>query len=307
MAEDNTRSYIFGHLFVALAHLMWAFSTIFWKQIQNVPPFEILSHRILWSFIFLLIFLLFYKRKQIFYLLADRKKRNSLIITGILISINWVTYILAVNTNHIIDASLGYYINPLVSIFLGIIILKERMTPLKIIAIILAFTGVIYLTFDYGKFPWISLVLAFSFGFYGLFKKVYKLNAIDSLMGETLMVAPVALLYIGYLMMNQHSHFLAGSMHDNTYLILAGLITTIPLLFFAEGAMRIPLSNAGFLQYLAPTIMLLIGVLMYGEVFNSSYAVSFSFIWTGLAVYTLSVLKERKKRIRMKKKKVILN
>lgn len=284
-----------GVLYTASAYILWGILPIYWKLIQQIPAFEILAHRILWSFVFMgLIVWLSKKQKgfieQVHEIWKDKKQLVGITLASIAISINWVTYIWAVNTDHVIEASLGYYINPLVSILLGMIVLKETFSKVQWLAFLLAGCGVGYMTIHFGTVPWIALLLAFSFGAYGLLKKLVPLNAMYGLTIETMIVTPVALVY---LLSQQQGQWSGVEWVSTTTLLVfgAGIVTAVPLLLFSAGAKRIPLSMVGFLQYFAPTIMLVIGVFLYDEPFTQVHAVSFTLIWAGLAVYTLTRMK----------------
>lgn len=286
---------ILGHLSALSAYLIWGVLPIYWKQIDHVPAREILSHRVLWGFVFLLLFNIFSRRRDYFRLLKDRRTRRTLYITSALIATNWLVFIFAVVSGHIVDASLGYFINPLVSVFLGMIFLKERLNTLKTFAILFAMTGMLYLAIDYGRFPWISVALALSFGFYGLAKKSFNLDPINSIMSETLFLSILAIGYIVYLAVEGTGHFATTSPGTDFFLILGGFMTMLPLYLFTNGASRIPLASIGFLQYFAPTLMLLIGVILYGEPLTRTYLISFMFIWTGLALYSANLVRNRYK------------
>jgi chloramphenicol-sensitive protein RarD len=205
-----------------------------------------------------------------------------------LISINWFMYIWAVNTDQMIEASLGYYINPLVSVLLGMVFLKERLSLLQYISFAFAGIGVLIMTISYGQFPWIALTLAISFGLYGLAKKLIKVDSAVGLALETLVVMPLAAIYIGYLMIQGTNSLFAGSMSTTLLLAGAGAATAVPLLFFAKGAQRIPLATLGILQYIAPTLTLILGVFVYHETFSSVHLLAFTFIWSALILYSLS-------------------
>lgn len=288
-----------GTLYTSGAYILWGILPIYWKLIQEIPAFEILSHRIVWSFIFMgLIILLTRKHKaflkELRQIVQHKKQLIGITLASVTISINWVTYILAVNTDHVIEASLGYYINPLVSILLGMIVLKEKFSKAQWLAFFLAVLGVVYMTINFGSVPWLALLLAFSFGAYGLLKKLVPLNALFGLTIETLIVTPLAMAFLFQQQSGQWSTIDFWSL--TTILVFgAGVITAIPLLLFSAGAKRIPLSMVGFLQYIAPTIMLVIGVFLYDEPFTNVHAVSFTLIWAGLAVYTVTRIKRLKK------------
>jgi chloramphenicol-sensitive protein RarD len=226
-------------------------------------------------------------------IIRDKRKLLGITFASIIISLNWLTYIWAVNADHVVQASLGYYINPLFSVLLGIIFLKETLTRRQILSVILAAAGVIYLTISYGVFPWISLALAITFGLYGLLKKTVDIPAMFGLTVETLIVTPLALIYLAFLPEQAFDfHFFFSGI--NLLLMGAGIATAIPLLLFAAGAKTIPLAMVGFLQYFAPTIMLLLGVFLYDEPFTSAHLVAFGLIWIALIVYLASVYRPKK-------------
>ena len=231
---QSRKDYILGHLSALSAYLIWGVLPIYWKQLDHVPAREILAHRVLWGFLFLLLFNVFSRRKDYFRILKNRKTRQRIYITSLLIAVNWLVFIFAVVSGHIVDASLGYFINPLVSVFLGMIFLKEKLNTLKALAILFAMTGMLYLAFDYGQFPWISVALALSFGFYGLAKKSFKLDPINSIMTETLFLSIIAIGYITFLTLQDTSHFAAGDVPTNVLLIIGGLMTMLPLYFFTN-------------------------------------------------------------------------
>lgn len=288
-----------GIFYTAGAYILWGVLPIYWKMIQEIPAFEILAHRIVWSFLFMGIVIMIARKQKEFMrecrqIIKNKKQLIGITLASITISINWVTYILAVNTNHVVEASLGYYINPLVSILLGMIVLKEKFSKAQWLAFLLAALGVIYMTVNFGSVPWLALLLAFSFGSYGLLKKLVPLNAMFGLTIETLIVTPVALVFLFQQQTGQWSTIDFWSW-TTAIVFGAGIVTAIPLLLFSAGAKRIPLSMVGFLQYFAPTIMLIIGIFLYDEPFTDVHAVSFTLIWAGLAVYTVTRMKRLKK------------
>lgn len=285
-----------GYVYALQAFFAWGILPIFWKLLSHVSAVEVLAHRIFWSFVFLLLLLLWTKQKRLLDLLRQKKTRNSLIISSLLIGGNWGLFIYAVNTNQIVEASLGYYINPIVNVVLGMLVLNEKLDRLKTLALILASSAVIYLTIDYGQFPWIAIILACSFGFYGLVKKTAGIEAIPALAVETLILTPVAAIYIIYLLIDGSGALFIGNWTTDSYLMLTGVVTTLPLYWFAKGAQRIPLSAVGFMQYIGPTLMLLIGVIIYKESFKYEQAIAFGLIWFALAIYTYSMIKNTKKK-----------
>ncbi len=281
-----------GILFVSGAYIIWGVLPIYWRQIESVSPFEIIAHRIFWSFIFMVLYIMFtgrwqYLKTNLTFIFSNKKKALSLIAASIIISINWLTYILAVNEGHILEASLGYYINPFVSILLAYFILKERFSKGEWLAIFIVSLGVIYMTLGVGHIPWLALTLAVTFGVYGLIKKTINIDATYALAVETAVLAPVALLYILYLNAAGVNTLDFGLNRDTAFTMGTGVVTAIPLLLFALGAVRIPLSLTGLLQYIGPTLMLVIGIFLYDEAFTTTHKIAYGLIWTGLIFYTL--------------------
>ncbi|GAB3048410.1 EamA family transporter RarD [Virgibacillus ainsalahensis] len=284
-----------GITYAAGAYLLWGFLPIYWKMVDNVSAGEILAQRIIWSFAFMLAIVLISGKFPAFIMECKRiwKKKKQLLgisLASIFISLNWLTFIWAVNSDYVVQASLGYYINPLVSILLGIIVLKEKYTGRQFLSFILAAVGVLYLTVSFGVFPWVSFVLAFSFAFYGLLKKMVDLSAMFGLTIETLIVTPIALIYVFTLSENAFSMATPLSA-TNLLLMGGGVVTAVPLLLFASGAKQIPLAMIGFLQYIAPTIMLFLGVFLYNEPFTQAHLIAFLFIWAALIIYMASSYK----------------
>ncbi|MGM0842703.1 MAG: EamA family transporter RarD [Bacillota bacterium] len=292
-----------GIIYTAFSYFLWGILPIYWKWLNHVSAYEILANRIFWSFWFMLLFLFLSKRWKDFtvYLktsLTKKKQLFALLLASLLISTNWFIYIWAVNTNQMVEASLGYYINPLVSVLLGVFILKESLSKAQMVSFGLAAIGVLILTISYGDFPWIAVGLAFSFGLYGLAKKLIQVESSIGLTLETLTIAPLSLLYLGY-MYNQGSlslfHVSSGT---DLLLIGAGAVTAIPLLFFSKGAQLIPLYMVGFLQYIAPTLTLILGIWVYNETFSFTHLISFTFIWLALTIFTASRVQYARKRRR---------
>jgi len=284
-----------GYLYTAQAFVSWGLLPIYWKLLDHMPALEILSHRIFWSLIFVLLFLIWKGQLNLTPVFKNKRALFTLFTTGILVGSNWGVYIYAVNTGHIVEASLGYYITPLVNVALGMLFLQERLNKLQFLALFLAVCAVAYLTIDYGRFPWISIYLAFSFGLYGLLKKKSGVEAMPALAIETLVLTPFALAYIIWQMINGAGHLFVESRLTDSLLILAGVVTTMPLYWFGLGAKRIPLTSVGFIQYIAPTIMLLIGIFKYKESFPAEKQIAFAFIWLALAFYTYSIIKKFRK------------
>jgi len=282
-----------GVLYAAFSYLLWGLLPIYWKLLEGIGADEILASRIVWSFLFMLAILLLTKKWQSFLdtlnsLLKNKKQMLFLTTASLLVSCNWFIYIWAVNHNRIIEASMGYYINPLVSVILGMVVLKEKLSIAQYVSFSFAFIGVVILTVSYGMLPWISLSLAITFGFYGLAKKMIKVDSSIGLTLETMAVTPIALIYILYLFSQGTNTFMTVSLKTDVLLILSGAATAVPLLYFAKGAQRIPLSMLGYIQYLAPTISLLLGIFVYGEHFSKAHFAAFLFIWFALVIYSLS-------------------
>jgi len=268
---------------------MWGILPIYWKQIQIVPPVQILAHRMLWSLVFTGLLAIPLKKwshiKEIF----SMKRDISLVfLASVFITMNWGIYIWAVNAGHIVECSIGYYINPLLSAFLGVVMFKEKPVALQKIAFLLAFIGVIILVLQYGGIPWISLMLAGTFAIYGALKKSVHFDAVTGFLLETGFITPLAVIYLLFCQYNGTGAFGKLDLTGNLLLMGAGIVTATPLLLLAFGVQRIPLSMVGFIQYISPTLSLLIGVLLYKEVFTSIHLVSLAFIWTGFIVFSLS-------------------
>ncbi|MEH7442483.1 EamA family transporter RarD [Bacillus sp. JJ1122] len=282
-----------GVLYAAFSYILWGVLPIYWKLLHNVNADEILANRVFWSFFFVAAVLFFNKKWNLFTetlrgFAKNKKQFAALTVASLLISINWFIYIWAVNTDQMIEASLGYYINPLVSVLLGMVFLKERLTVMQYVSFALAAAGVLIMTISYGQFPWIAMSLAISFGLYGLAKKLIKVDSAVGLALETLVVMPLAGIYIGYLFFQGTNSLFAGSWSTSLLLAGAGAATAVPLLYFAKGAQRIPLATLGILQYIAPTLTLILGVFVYRETFSTVHLLAFTFIWSALILYSLS-------------------
>jgi chloramphenicol-sensitive protein RarD len=280
-----------GILSAASAFLCWGLFPLYFHAIGEVPPLQILAHRMLWSLLFLLIVLAV--RRQWAWLSLLRRPRvvGSFIASAVLLSVNWLIYIWAVNNGHVIEASLGYFINPLVNISLGYLLLKERLRPAQWMAIGVAALGVAWLTWQAGTVPWIALALAFSFGGYGLLRKTAALGALEGLSFETMVLFPLAAAYVAWLTVHGQNAFInTDSTSTRLLLAAAGPITAIPLLLFASGARQIPLSVLGLLQYLSPTLQFLLGVWIFHEAFTADRLVGFVLIWGALALFAIEGL-----------------
>lgn len=296
--KRDKENYIKGLVFAILCYSSWGVFPLYWKLLLIVPSEQILAHRVIWSLVFLAITILLMRKTSLLAYLKNPKIVGMLVITSFLIGMNWGVYIYAVNHGHIVESSLGYYINPIISVLLGMLFLKERLNRLQTIAVIFALSGVIWLTIHLGRLPWISLVLAFTFSFYGFLRKKVNLESMPGLLIETMVLAPFALWYLWHVDQNHTGVFLNHSQLIDFLLILGGLITALPLFMFGMAATRIPLSTLGFVQYLSPTIQLLIGLFVFKEYFSPAYMFSFGLVWIGLTIYTFSLIRTVRERER---------
>jgi chloramphenicol-sensitive protein RarD len=296
-----------GVIWALGAYIVWGVLPIYWKWLGHVPSSEILTSRVIWAFVFTMLFVVIMRNSKL--LLVDirtlwqnQKAFWSLFFASALISGNWFLYIWAVNNNHLVETSLGYYINPLISVMLGIFFLKERLTSAQKLAVVIALIGVIILTISYGRFPWLAMALAISFAIYGLMKKTIPLDAVRGLAIETLFILPFALIYYIYLFVSDQAIMFHNNLQTDILLVFTGAATAIPLVLFAKGAQRMPLYMVGFLQYIAPTCMLFLGVMIYDETFNAIDLLSFSLIWLALILFTVSkVMEARTRKLKLAK------
>lgn len=275
-----------GILYGIGAYVLWGFFPIYWKFLHEVPALQVIGHRIGWSFIVLIIYILTTKQWHDFRKTAFNAKTIGMYaVAGVLLSINWLIYVWGVNAGFIVETSLGYFINPLLSVLMGVIFLREKLRPAQWLPVIIAALGVVYLTFVYGRLPWIALSLAFSFGTYGLVKKLAPLGSLYGLTLETAIVFPIALIYLTFVQASGTGAFGHDGTQVNLFLIGAGIVTTIPLLMFASAAKEIPLTMIGILQYIAPTLQFLIGIFIYKEPFDQSHFVGFGIVWVALIIF----------------------
>ncbi|KDN27578.1 chloramphenical resistance permease RarD [Vibrio fortis] len=291
--QQRTRQ---GILLAIGAYTIWGIAPIYFKSLSEVSPLEILSHRVVWSF-FLLAFLLHLGRswRNVRDTLTSKPKMTYLVATSLLVGANWLIFIWAVNANHMLDASLGYYINPLINVVLGMIFLGERLRKLQWFAVGLAAIGVLIQIVAFGSIPVVAIALAFSFGFYGLLRKKVSLEAQTGLFIETLVMLPAAAIYLLFIADSATSDLAANPMTLNLLLIAAGIVTTLPLLCFTGAATRLKLSTLGFFQYIGPSLMFLLAVLIYGEAFTTDKAITFAFIWGALVIFSFDGLRHNKK------------
>jgi len=284
-----------GIINAVVAYVLWGIYPLYWRMLQEIRPTEILVNRMIWSFMTLLLVIIGLRlfttlKNTVIDILKDKKKLTLLILAAALISLNWFVFTFAIVTERIIQASLGYYINPILNILIGVVVLKEKLNKYQGIAAILVACAVLYLTLSYGSFPWISLVLAFTFGCYGMVKKFIPVDPFFSLFLETALIFPVATFFFGFWLANGSSAFL----QQNTSIILllmgAGFITISPLFFFARAIKQLPLSLLGFLQYIGPSINMVIAIFMLDEIFTREHLITFCLIWVACLLFSTSHL-----------------
>lgn len=293
MDAKQTRQGIF---FALAAYFMWGIAPAYFKLIQQVSADEILTHRIIWSFFFMLALITLGRNwPKVRAACQNRKRLLLLAVTALLIGGNWLLFIWAVNNHHMLEASLGYFINPLVNVLLGMLFLGERFRRMQWVAVALAFTGVLVQLRQFGSLPIIGLGLAFSFAFYGLLRKKIAIDAQTGMLIETLWLLPVAAGYLFLFADSPTSHLSANPWSLNLLLVAAGIVTTVPLLCFTAAATRLRLSTLGFFQYLGPTLMFLLAVTFYGETVGQDKLVTFGFIWAALILFTLDALYTQRK------------
>ncbi len=277
-----------GFWYAVGAYFTWGLFPMYWKALEAVPALQLLGHRIVWSFLFMMILLLVLRQGKSFR--AEIASPRVLLVYGIaavFLAINWLTYVWAVNAGFIVETSLGYFINPLLSMLLGVVILRERLRPFQWIPVGLAAAGMLYLTFAYGNFPWIGLTLAFSFGIYGFVQKVAPLNSLHSVALETMILFLPAAVYLVAVEATGGGAFLHSDPVSDLLMVGAGVVTTVPLLMFAAATQRITLFLIGVLQYIAPTMYFLIGVLVYRESLTAERLTGFAIIWVALILFAV--------------------
>lgn len=278
-----------GVLAVLSAYLIWGVLPLYWKLVAHVPSAEVLAHRFIWSFVFMVVMLFLIRRFRavavdIWQAFSNFRSAAGILLAAVLICSNWYVFIVIVNSDRVVEASLGYYINPLVNVVLATIFLKERLSRWELVSFCLATAGVLTLTLHYGRVPWAAIFLALTFGFYGLIKKTVSVGAWAGLTIETLLITPLALLFL----LIEGGAFTTEGTSTALLLMGAGAATAVPLLLFAAGTKRISFALVGFLQYIAPTIMLVLGVFLFHEPFSYVQLLSFVLIWIGLIIFTVS-------------------
>lgn len=284
-----------GLINAIIAYIMWGVLPLYWKLFDDVPAGEILSHRVVWSFVFMGILVAIQRRwSDVKRIWTSRSLLLSLAASGLLIAVNWLIFIWAVNNGHVVESSLGYYLNPLLNVLLAVVFLHEKPNRGQWLAVAIAAVAVLIIAIDYGRFPWISISLAASFGLYGLAKKKIKQDASVGLLSETAVVLPVALGYWIYLGIVGKTT--AWTLPAPTFfeLLFSGVVTALPLLFFARAAARMSLSTLGFVQYIGPTIMLILSIFVFKESVSPVLLVGFALIWTALVVYAVASMRATK-------------
>jgi len=290
-----------GFLFGVAAYGLWGLFPLYWPLLEPAGAFEILAHRVVWSLVFVLALLALRRRTgNLRAIFADPRTRWTLVFASVVVAVNWVTYIWGVNNGHVVETSLGYFINPLVSVLLGVVVLHERLRGVQWVAVGIALLAVIVLTVDYGQPPWIALTLAISFGSYGLAKKKANVGAIEGLSVETLILVPLALGYLFVLGTGEQLQFGQHGWVHALLLVGTGVVTAVPLLFFGAAATRISLSTLGLLQYLAPLMQFAFGLLVFHEPMSAARWAGFGLVWFALALLTgESLVNRRRTRVRV--------
>lgn len=286
---------------ILICYFSWGLFPIYFKLLKSIGAYEVLAMRILCSFIFMILVVGITKNKKTIFeeikkIWDNKKSFLLLVLASFLITGNWLTYIIAVNTNHVLEASFGYYLNPIVTIILAVVFLKEKLTRTQTIACLFVGGSLLYLFISLGSLPWISIMLALTFGLYSLCKKKIILSPKASLLIETAIVSPIAIIYMGYLASNNSVTFHTFGTDTLIYLLLSGVVTAVPLMLFAKGATDIPLYMLGILQYLPPTMQFFIGIFVYGEELSVQKLISFSIIWVAVAVFCYSAILSMKKQ-----------
>ena len=295
MAETR-RGFFLG----AAAYAMWGLFPLYWPLLEPAGAVEILAHRVFWSLAAMAVLVLALGRaRQVGAVVADRRTLGILGVAAAVIAVNWGTYIWGVNNGHVVETSLGYFINPLVTVLLGVVVLGERLRPLQWVALGIAALAVVGLTVEYGRPPWVALVLAFSFATYGLSKKKANVGAVESLTLETLVLAPIAAGYILWLVDHGTSTFGGEGVPHEVLLIATGLVTVVPLICFGAAATRVSMTTIGLLQYMTPTIQFALGVLVFHEAMPPMRWVGFSAVWLALMIFTYEAVNHRRRQLRL--------
>jgi len=301
MRENQQNAVQVGVICAIAAYTMWGIAPVYFKQLMVLPAAEILMHRIIWSVLLLVGLIAALKQwPKVFAALRNKKVMKILLVAGVLLGGNWLLFIWAINNDHLLDASLGYYINPLINVFFGRLFLKERLRPMQRVAVLLAIIGVSILIFSFGHVPWIAILLAVSFSVYGLLRKQVAVDSLPGLFIETLLLSPLAIAY-WVLFGSQYSNLFTNDVSMNVLIVMAGVVTTAPLLCFTAAARRIMYSTLGFFQYIGPTIMFVLAVYLYDEPLDESRMITFAFVWVALLLFSadsfFAYTKQRKTRV----------
>lgn len=281
-----------GFLFALSAYLLWGFLPLYMKALAHISPAEVIAHRILWSVPVAGLLLIILKRTEdLKKAIRNPKMLGMAVVTAVLISVNWGIYVWAIGTGHALDTALGYFINPLFSILLGAVLLKEKLQKTQIAALALVVLAVIILAVEAGRLPFVALALTFSWGFYAFFRKTLPIGPNQGFLLEVLILTPFAAAYLIYLNLNGGGHFMMGSLTDTLLLASAGLVTAVPLILYANGAKLLRLSTIGIMQYIAPSMIFITAVFVFHEPFSMAKAIAFPLIWAALVIYTLPMLK----------------
>lgn len=293
---DHRRGLTLG----ALAYVLWGTFPLYWTHLEPAGAVELLAHRVIWSVAVMAIIVVLWRRVPAL-LAVVRERRTLLLLTvaAAVISLNWAGYIWGVNNNRVVETSLGYFINPLVTVLMGVVVLGERLRRLQWIAMAVAFGAVVVLALDYGRVPWIALLLAFSFGTYGLAKKQAGVGPVESLTVETLVLAPVAAAYVAWLVASGQSNVGAHGLGHAALVTTSGLVTAVPLMLFGAAAIRVSMVSLGLLQYLAPTIQFFLGVFYFHEDMPAGRWIGFALVWLALVVFTVEALNHRRRQLRL--------
>ncbi|WP_198289872.1 EamA family transporter RarD [Nocardioides sp. Iso805N] len=288
---ERSRGVVFG----VVAYLIWGAFPLYWPLLEPAGAFEILAHRLIWSLVVMTVLIIALRRTpQLLALVRDRRKLALLALAAVTVTCNWATYIWGVNHGRVVETSLGYFVNPLVTMLLGVLVLHERMRTVQWVAVGIATLAVVVLTVDYGRLPWLALVLALSFGTYGLAKKKADAGAFESLALETALMAPLALVFLVGLGLTGRSHFTSEGPGHAALFVSAGVVTVVPLICFGAAAVRVPLVTLGLLQYLAPILQFGLGVLHFHEDMSTGRWIGFAIVWVSLAVFTYDSLRARR-------------
>ena len=285
-----------GFLLGVTAYLLWGAFPLYWPLLEPAGAFEILAHRIIWSLVATgLLLLALGRTAAVRRMVADRRVLGLLTLAACVITVNWATYIWSVNNGHVVESSLGYFINPLVTVLMGVFILGERLRSWQWVAMGVAGLAVVVLTVDYGRLPWVALILAFSFGSYGLCKKQAGAPAIESITYETLVVGPLAAAYVAWLVLTGDSHFASHGAGHALLFVGTGVVTAVPLICFGGAAIRVPMTTLGLLQYLTPLLQFALGVLYFHENMPAGRWAGFGLVWVALAIFTADSLRHRRR------------